>query len=84
MGSSLVDDPATIDRAVEYFTKALELAPDLQRARYKLARLYVARDQKDKPYFSRPIGLCASEAARRPIGKRSQGEEARQAEVAPV
>ncbi|MBI3180303.1 MAG: tetratricopeptide repeat protein, partial [Deltaproteobacteria bacterium] len=48
LGASVAGDATARDRAVRYFDEALEAAPDMQRARYKLARLYLAQGEKDK------------------------------------
>ncbi len=48
LGSSLIGDPTLADRALRYFDEALEGAPEMQRARYRLARLYAAQNNPDK------------------------------------
>ena len=48
LGSSVLGDAATADRAIRYFDEALELDPTLERARYKLARAYFLQGDKDK------------------------------------
>lgn len=43
-GSSQMSDPSVLDVARRYFETALEQAPDMQRARYKLALVYKAQN----------------------------------------
>ena len=48
LGSSVAGDPTAADRATRHFDEALELDSTLQRARYKLALVYMAQGDKEK------------------------------------
>jgi len=47
-GASVAADPALAERAIRYFDEALEAAPDLNIARYHLARVFWAQGNKAK------------------------------------
>ncbi len=46
-GSAAAEDPAAAERAIRYLDTALERAPRMQRARYKLARVYYRQGEAD-------------------------------------
>jgi predicted Zn finger-like uncharacterized protein len=48
LGSAIAGDAASSERAMRYFDQALEKAPDMQRARWKLAQLWLAAGNADK------------------------------------
>ncbi len=48
IGSNMMRDPASQERAIRYFDTALEAAPDMQRARFKIARIYQLQGSPDK------------------------------------
>jgi predicted Zn finger-like uncharacterized protein len=48
LGSSMASDAAASERAMRYFDEALEKAPGMQRARWKMAQLYVTQNNLDK------------------------------------
>ena len=67
IASSLEADPAMADRAMRYFDAALEGASDMQRARFKLARLHHAQGAGEKALLhltallkAVPVGLVDS------------------------
>ncbi len=47
-GASAATDAKLAERAIRYFDEALEAAPNLQRARYKLAQVFFAQGNRDK------------------------------------
>jgi predicted Zn finger-like uncharacterized protein len=47
-GASVSADPSLSERAIRYFDEALETAPDLNIARYHLARVFWAQGNKQK------------------------------------
>ncbi len=48
LGSSVAHDPTLAERAIRYFDEALEAAPKMHRARYKLARVFWAQGNTQK------------------------------------
>jgi tetratricopeptide (TPR) repeat protein len=48
LGSSVAGDKAAAERAIRYFDEALEGQPAMNRARYKLARVYQAQEDNEK------------------------------------
>ncbi|MEE8410171.1 MAG: zinc-ribbon domain-containing protein, partial [Myxococcota bacterium] len=48
LGSSVAADKTASERAIRYFDEALEGAPGMNRARYKLARVFLLQGDQDK------------------------------------
>ena len=48
LGASVAPDPTLAERAIRYFDEALEAAPDLVRARYRMARVFWAQGNAHK------------------------------------
>jgi tetratricopeptide (TPR) repeat protein len=61
LGRSTADDPTAAERSMRYFDEALEIAPNMNAARYELARMYLLQGNKENAKLHAEAILKTSE-----------------------